>query len=79
MNVTMLKSIQLCNVNSQWWEGIGREMLVITRVPPNTHISEKNVIFQVKLVLTLYHLSDTSAVSHHKYAHRLITRLAIEK
>lgn len=71
VKVTMLKGIQLRNVTSQQWEGTRKEMLVVTWVPPNTIISERNVIFQVELVLSLHHLSDTNAVSHHKYAHHI--------
>lgn len=63
-----VKGTKLHNVNSQWWEGIRKEMLMVTWVPPSTHISERNVILQVELVLSLCNLSDTSAVSHHKYA-----------
>lgn len=68
VKVTTLKGVQLYWVNSQWWKRISKEMLVVTWVPPNTHTAERNVIFQADLVLTLYHLSDTSAESHHKYA-----------
>lgn len=67
----MLKGIQLYNINRQWWEGISKEMLVITWIPPNTPISGRNVIFQVELVVILYHLFETGALSHRKSARHI--------
>lgn len=44
VRVTKLKSIRLYNVNSQWWEGIGKEMQVVVSVPL-TAIFQKGMWF----------------------------------
>lgn len=58
----MLKGIQLRNVNRQWWEGTRKKKMLVT------HISKRNVVFQVELVLcTIYlrlSISQQICMSH---------------
>lgn len=56
VKVTTLKGVQLHWVNSQWWERIGHEMLVVTWVPPNTILQNGMWFFRLSqsLLYTIY-------------------------